>query len=97
MSSEREILEPLDKIKIVYNRNLKMSPGKLAAQCVHAALNAYGIKHGSVNVLEGSLAKVKAMDTVVVDAGWTEVKPGSVTCGATIVEETDSRAYHLTD
>ena len=28
----------MNKIKIMYRKNLKMSPGKLAAQCVHAAL-----------------------------------------------------------
>jgi peptidyl-tRNA hydrolase len=28
----------MKKIKIFYRKNLKMTPGKIAAQCVHAAL-----------------------------------------------------------
>lgn len=73
-------------VRIVYNRNLKMSPGKLAAQAVHAALKAYGIDHGSVVVLMGSPAKVNEMDVQIRDAGLTELEPGSLTCGASLIK-----------
>jgi PTH2 family peptidyl-tRNA hydrolase len=68
----------------MYNGNIKMSPGKLAAQAVHAALAAYGIDHGSVVVLQGSVKKVEAMDVQIRDAGLTELKPGTLTCGASL-------------
>lgn len=74
-------------VRIVVNNNVKMSPGKLAAQAVHAALAAYGIEHGSVVVLQGSVTKVNEMDVQIRDAGLTEVKPGTLTAGATLVEE----------
>lgn len=72
-------------VRIKYNRSLKMSPGKMAAQAVHAALRAYGIEHGSVVVLEGSATQVNQMDVQINDAGWTEVEPGSLTAGASLV------------
>jgi PTH2 family peptidyl-tRNA hydrolase len=71
-------------VRIVYNGNIKMSPGKLAAQAVHAALAAYGIDHGSVVVLQGSVRKVETMDVQIRDAGLTELKPGTLTAGATL-------------
>lgn len=74
-------------VRIVMNGNVKMSPGKLAAQAVHAALKAYGIDHDSVVVLNGSKRKVEEMDVQINDAGLTEVKPGTLTAGATIMGE----------
>lgn len=74
-------------VRIVINSNVKMSPHKLAAQAVHAALSAYGIDHGRVVVLGGSKSKVLAMPFVVADAGLTELKPGTVTAGAALEEE----------
>ena len=71
-------------VRIVYNGNIKMSPGKLAAQAVHAALKAYGIDHGSVVVLQGSVKKVNEMDVQIHDAGLTELKPGTLTAGASL-------------
>lgn len=73
-------------VRIYMNKNVKMSPGKLASQAVHAALNAYGINHGSVVVLQGTAVKVKSMDTVIHDEGLTEIKPGSMTAGASLEE-----------
>ena len=73
-------------VRIVYNRNITMSPGKLAAQAVHAALAAYGIDHDSVIVLSGSVTKVEAMDVQIHDAGLTELKPGTLTAGASLVQ-----------
>lgn len=71
-------------VRIMYNGNVDMSPGKLAAQAVHAALAAYGIDHGSVVVLKGSKRKVEAMDVQIHDAGLTELKPGTLTAGASL-------------
>lgn len=73
-------------VRILINRNVKMTPGKMAAQAVHAALFAYGIKHGRVVVLMGSPNQVKTMDMVVHDAGTTELEPGTLTAGATVEE-----------
>ena len=76
------------KLKIIYRRNLKMSPGKLAAQCVHAA-TLIGHTDYSMNVVVLSMSDKKFNETVanegavvVVDAGHTELEPGTVTCGA---------------
>lgn len=72
-------------VRILLNRNVKMTPGKAAAQAVHAALLAYGIEHGSVVVLDGSVTKLNGMDVQVHDAGLTELKPGTLTAGASLV------------
>lgn len=83
----------MKRIKILARKNLNMSEGKLAAQCVHAALglNAYwperNIHQMSVVVLQVSdtkfreaAAEVYSTGYVVHDAGYTEVKPGTETC-----------------
>lgn len=77
------------RIKCIYRRNLKMTEGKLAAQCVHAALGLAkmfpeaGDPMHSVVVLEASDKKfneAKGPDVYVVkDAGRTEVEPGTET------------------
>jgi peptidyl-tRNA hydrolase len=76
------------RLKIIYRKNLKMSPGKLAAQAIHAAT---GIGHTdysmNVVVLGVSNAKFKEITTakkcfLVADLGHTELDPGTVTCGA---------------
>lgn len=81
-------------VRIKYNRSLKMSPGKLAAQAVHAALRAYGIDHGSVVVLEGTATQVRQMDVQIQDAGLTEVAPGSLTAGASLEPLAPFDDYH---
>lgn len=75
-----------------YRKNLKMSPGKLAAQCVHAALMIReALPHESVIVLGVSDAafdriKVSQKCAVVADLGLTEVAPGTETVLAWIEE-----------
>lgn len=78
-----------DKVRILLNSNVKMSPGKAAAQAVHAALAAYGIEHGSVVVLGGSVRKLMEMDVQIHDAGLTEVKPHTLTAAASIEKDED--------
>jgi len=75
------------EVRIVLNTNVKMSRHKAAAQAVHAALFAFGIQHGRVVVLGGRPADVEAMDTVIRDAGLTEVEPGTLTAGARVLGE----------
>ena len=79
------------RIKILARRNLKMTPGKLAAQSVHAALGLYKqnpLPHWSCVVLEVSDNKFEEAKVahpycyVVTDAGYTEVPAGSQTCMA---------------
>jgi PTH2 family peptidyl-tRNA hydrolase len=73
------------EVRILVNTNVSMSRHKAAAQAVHAALAAFGIPHGRVVVLGGRPDEVAAMDAVVRDAGRTEVAPGTLTAGATVV------------
>ena len=73
------------EVRVVVNTNVSMSRHKAAAQAVHAALAAFGIPHGRVVVLGGGPDEVAAMDVVVRDAGRTEVAPGTLTAGATVV------------
>ena len=77
------------RIKILARRNLKMTPGKQAAQSVHAALGLYKQNpqpHWSCVVLEVSDKKFEeAIEAhpgcyVVTDAGYTECPVGSQTC-----------------
>lgn len=71
-------------VRILLNKNVRMTPGKAAAQAVHAALQAYGIEHGSVVVLQGSVRKLNELDVQIHDAGLTEVKPGTLTAAASL-------------
>lgn len=80
-------LRPTNRKRIVVrlNKNLKMSPNKAAAQAVHAALNLLGVHPGEevpVIVLSASKGTVEAQQSVIADHGVTEVKPGSITAGA---------------
>jgi peptidyl-tRNA hydrolase len=79
------------KLKIIYRKNLEMTPMKLAAQCVHAAT---GIGHTdysmNVVVLRSSNKKFKEKIEelqfnnqkyfIVKDLGHTELSPGTETC-----------------
>lgn len=75
------------RVVVLVNDNVKMTPKKLAAQAVHAALMAYGIHHGPVIVLGASKRDVLAEPHVVFDAGRTELEPGTMTCGAHLEDE----------
>jgi PTH2 family peptidyl-tRNA hydrolase len=78
----REELDGKGRLVLLVNRNIEMSPGKLAAQAVHAALNAYGIEHGSVIVLTASPTKITNECSVIIkDAGLTEIPAGTMTVG----------------
>jgi peptidyl-tRNA hydrolase len=72
------------KLKLYYRRNLKMSDGKLAAQCVHAATGAK-FPGGDMPccVLSASDARFEELKGraayVVRDAGFTELPPGTET------------------
>ena len=74
---------PEDRLVIRVRSDLTMSRGKYAAQAVHAALLHLGVHPGTpVIVLGGDLDEVSSCDTVVHDAGRTEVEPGTLTAGA---------------
>lgn len=68
-----------EKIRIFVN-DRGMSRGKYAAAAVHAALTAAGVHPGlPVIVLGASPHHLAAHDTVIRDAGRTEVDPGTIT------------------
>jgi PTH2 family peptidyl-tRNA hydrolase len=71
-----------EDVLILTNGNVRMSPGKLAAQAVHAALLLYGIPHGSVVVLNGRPNQIRQMPAQIKDAGLTEIARGTLTAGA---------------
>lgn len=73
-----------EPLRIWWNRNLqgKISPGKLAAHAVHAALAAYGIVYTHpIVVLAAGKGRVEAMPISIRDAGRTELASGTVTTG----------------
>jgi peptidyl-tRNA hydrolase len=79
------------KVKILYRKNLKMSPGKVAAQAVHAAVGlghtyesmpvvVLGVSDKRFNDMATRLADSEKSFYIVADAGLTEVEPGTLTC-----------------
>jgi PTH2 family peptidyl-tRNA hydrolase len=71
-----------DRLVILLNDNVKMTPKKAAAQAVHAALMAYGVSHGAVVVLGARPGQIRDQcDILVCDAGWTELPSGTLTAG----------------
>ena len=85
------------RLKIIYKKNLKMSPGKIAAQCVHAAAGL-SFTNGLMSVVVLGVSDNKWKEImkelgvkgyvipfscyIVKDAGLTEVKAGTETCAA---------------
>ncbi len=77
-----------ERLIIRVRSDVKMSRGKYAPQAVHAALLHLGVHPGTpVIVLGGKRVEVEDMTTLVRDAGWTEVPPGTLTAGASWVTE----------
>lgn len=78
------------RLLIRVRSDVKMSRGKYAAQAVHAALQAMGVHPGTpVVVLGGTEDEVLAMPTQIVDAGRTEIEPGTLTAGAVLASRKD--------
>ena len=73
------------EVRILVDTDVSTSRHEAAAQAEHAAPAAFGVPHGRVVVLGGRPDEVAAMDAVVRDAGRTEVAPGTLTAGATVV------------
>lgn len=83
------------RIKILYRKNLKMSPGKLSAQCVHAALCLHGT-HVDMSVVVLGVSDKKFNEVVdkadplyflIQDRGYTEVQEGTNTCLAFLEDD----------
>jgi PTH2 family peptidyl-tRNA hydrolase len=73
------------EVRVLLNKNVKMSRGKAVAQGIHAALRAFDVPHGRVVVLMAKPDEVARMEHVIHDAGRTEVEPGTMTAGASLV------------
>lgn len=96
------VLRSMKRIKLLVRKNLKMTEGKVAAQCVHAALGLAKMNPDaadpmlSVVVLFVSDKKFNEAQAVnefpfmpytVRDAGYTEVPPGTETVLAFIEDD----------
>lgn len=72
------------RFKVYYRKNLKMSPGKLAAQVAHLACKAAMPWNMPCVVLSLTDAKFDELKpkahAIIADAGRTEVAKGTETC-----------------
>jgi peptidyl-tRNA hydrolase len=92
------------RIKILVRNSLKMTDKKMSAQCVHAALGLYKQdpqEHWSCVVLSTSAKKIEEAKAshptgyTVIDAGYTEVPAGSMTCFAFYEEDPRSQSKQV--
>jgi|GEM_PF-3464159 len=68
--------------RIVIYANSNVSRGKFAAAAVHAALTAAGVHPGLPVIVLGARPRdIERAQTVIRDAGLTEVATGTVTAG----------------
>ena len=89
------------KIKVYYDKNLKMSEGKLAAQVGHVCkelgrvtgsipetdvIIVLGVSARQFNLKKDSTVESKRYHYVQCDGGYTEVKKGTITCFGYIEE-----------
>lgn len=90
LSEEGPQDRPQQKLRIYLNRKLDWSPNKRAAHAVHAALIAVGAHPDSkVVVLDAGPTVIEKMNTVVHDAGHTELEPGTMTAGTNWPEDSE--------
>lgn len=77
-------------IKVYYNKNIKMTPPKLASQVAHAVVGL-GARPYKIVVLECRTSRLKAHSETLgsysqYDLGFTEVDNGTLTAVAMIEE-----------
>ncbi len=82
------------KVKIIYRKNLKMSEGKMAAQCCHA-VRMLGPLPDDVDIIVLKVSDKKFFELVEVneafvqtDKGLTEVEEGTSTAAGWIENRT---------
>lgn len=88
----------MERVKILYRRNLKMTAMKLAAQTCHAVIGL-GVTDCNLSVVVLQMSDKKYFETIdrltdvkhyrVIDAGYTEVPPNTETCMAYIENITE--------